>query len=305
LKSLLLTHPDCNRHELAQHPERPQRLKAVMDRLQQSGLASEMQQQLADEVSLDTLALVHRGPFIDQILASEPATGVVRLDPDTYMSPGSGRAARLAAGAVVDATRQIISGTYQRAFCAIRPPGHHAEVARAMGFCLFNNVAVAAASALLDHRIERVAILDFDVHHCNGSVDIFRNDERVLICSSFQDNYYPYRYLDFCNNHVVTSPLPAGADGDLFRQVIGQGWLPALQAHKPDLIFVSAGFDAHRDDPLASLSLLEDDYIWVTRMIRDVADRFAGGRIVSSLEGGYDLTSLAGSAEAHVRALIE
>ena len=178
-------------------------------------------------------------------------------------------------------------------------------MAEALGFCLFNNVAVAAFTALAQADINRIAILDFDVHHCNGTVDIFKDDERVLVCSSFQNHFYPHRYLDFSNNHIVTTPLEAGTDSTTFRNKIEASWLPAIQQHKPDLIFISAGFDAHRDDPLAEINLTEHDYRWVTELIVDLANSYSKGRIVSTLEGGYDLNSLANSARTHVETLIQ
>ena len=299
MQPLLFTHPDCERHELARHPERPERLRAVMDRLISTGLTESFHVTLADEIE-DADILVHTPEHVNTIVAAEPSTQVIRLDPDTYMSPGSLRASRLAAGACRQAVMDVLAERANRAFCAVRPPGHHAELATAMGFCLFNNVAIAAETALADPGIERVAIVDFDVHHCNGTVDIFRDRPEVLVCSSFQENFYPHRYLDFSNEHVRNTPLPAGASGNEFRRAIDEVWLPAIDAHKPDLLLISAGFDAHRDDPLAALSLIEDDYTWVTRQLLAAADQHCQGRVVSTLEGGYDLDALARSVEAHV-----
>ncbi len=305
MKTLLMTHPDCNRHMLPGHPERPERLLAVMDHLTRTGIAADMQLVLAEEVSAEQLALVHPPALLADIQARERPDRIVMVDPDTYLSGGSTRAARLAAGACVQATQMILDGTAKQAFCAVRPPGHHAEITEAMGFCLFNSVAVAARCALLDPTIQRVAILDFDVHHCNGTVDIFRNDERVLVCSSFQDHFYPHRYLDFTNAHIINSPLPAGTGSRDFRAAIERDWLPALDQHKPDIIFVSAGFDAHQRDPVGELMLEEADYRWITQQIIAVARDFADGRIMSTLEGGYDLEALAKSAVAHVEVLLD
>ncbi len=287
------------------HPERPERLRAVMQRLADSGLEDEMRVTQATEISDATISLTHPQEHIALIASSEPEVGTTKIDPDTYLSQGSLRASRLAAGACVEATEAVLSGKIDQAFCAVRPPGHHAEVARAMGFCLFNNLAIAAEVALQDPGVERVAILDFDVHHCNGTVDIFKDRQEVLVCSSFQQNFYPYRYLDFENDHIINTPLVAGTDGSLFRQQVEQDWLPALARHAPDFIFISAGFDAHTDDPLGQLCFDDTDYDWVTKQLRDVAKQMASGRLVSTLEGGYDLQALAGSVETHVAALLQ
>ena len=303
MKSLLFTHPDCTRHLLPGHPESPQRLIAVMERLRESGLAQQMTEITASEVSLEDLSRAHPEAFIHQIEQYEKTDTIIRIDADTYMSPGSTHAAKLAAGACAEATRKVLAGDARNAFCAVRPPGHHAEFAESMGFCLFNNIAVAARIALAHPAIERISILDFDVHHCNGTVDIFKDDERVLVCSSFQKQFYPNRYLDYTNSHVINTPLDAGTGGKIYRHRIEGDWIPALEAHKPDFIFISAGFDAHRDDPLGWLELTEDDYRWVTDLILDFADRYAEGRVVSTLEGGYDLRALAASVETHVASL--
>ena len=263
-----------------------------------------MSERQATEISFEQLCQVHPADYIEHVIATEQSDKIVYIDPDTYMSAGSNRAARLAAGAVLEATETILRGETQRAFCAIRPPGHHAELAEAFGFCLFNNVAVGAQRALQDPDINRVAILDFDVHHCNGTVDIFKSNPDVLVCSSFQDHFYPNRFLDFSNPHILNTPLDEGASSTEFRRRIEAEWLPAIQKHKPDMIFISAGFDAHKEDPLAALNLVEDDYRWITRLIVELANSYAGGRIVSTLEGGYDLSALARSATVHVEALI-
>jgi acetoin utilization deacetylase AcuC-like enzyme len=198
----------------------------------------------------------------------------------------------------------VLAGESNRAFCAIRPPGHHAEIAAAFGFCLFKNVAIGASVALQDPSVKRVAILDFDVHHCNGTVDIFKDDPRVMVCSSFQEDFYPHRFLDYENQHIINTPLAAGTSGGQYRSLIESTWLRPIEAHKPDLIFISAGFDAHREDPLAEIQLIEDDYRWITEMIVCLAETHSKGRIVSTLEGGYDLQALGDSAAAHVAALV-
>ena len=303
-KTILITHPDCLNHVMERHPERPERLTAVLNRLEASGVKEEMNQVLASEITQAQLQLAHPEKYIKSIFESEPTGKVIKVDPDTYMSEGSSRAAKLAAGAVAEATTRVLKGESRRAFCAVRPPGHHAEVAEAFGFCLFNNIAIAACIALQNSTIKRVAILDFDVHHCNGTVDIFKDDPRVLVCSSFQENLFPNRYLDFNNEHILNTPFAEGTKGTHFRGRIESEWLGKIQSHKPDLIFVSAGFDAHKDDPLAGLSLVEDDYHWITSMIVDLANTYTEGRIISVLEGGYNLESLSNSTLAHVEALI-
>jgi acetoin utilization deacetylase AcuC-like enzyme len=286
------------------HPERPERLISVMDRLDSSGLLKELKQVNAQEIEQSRIELVHHLDLIKLVANGEPESGSHKIETDTYMSPGSHRAAKLAAGANVMAVEAILRGDCERAFCAIRPPGHHAEIAQVMGFCMFNNIAIAAETALLDERINRVAILDFDVHHCNGTVDIFKDRQEVLVCSSFQEDFYPFRYLDFSNDHIISTPLPVGTGEMGFRKNLEEQWIPALEAHRPDFILISAGFDAHRDDPLASLELEEADYIWVTRTIMDIAATFSEGRLMSTLEGGYNVDALASCVEAHVGTLI-
>ncbi len=303
-KPLLITHPDCEKHLKPGHPERPERLAGVIDRLTESGLSQDMDIKLAAEIDDSGLSLAHPRSHIEHVINSEPDTSWHHIDPDTYMSAGSVRAAKLAAGACAEATTRVLDGQYQRAFCAIRPPGHHAELMDAMGFCLFNNVAVASMLALEHPHIHRIAILDFDVHHCNGTVDIFKEDERVLVCSSFQDHFYPHRYLDYTNSHIVTTPLAPGTNSAQYRQAIEASWVKKIEQHKPDFIFVSAGFDAHAEDPLAELCLADADYAWITTLIVGLADQYAHGRIVSTLEGGYNIESLARSAAQHVEALM-
>ncbi len=305
MKTLLITHPDCMKHARPRHPERPDRLEAVIDMLEKTGLVADMKLIQAIEISHEQLELIHPSDYITHIERAEHPDAIVQIDPDTYMSPGSTRAAKLAAGAVVGATQTILRGDATKAFCAIRPPGHHAEVAEAFGFCLFNNVALGAQEALRHPDIERVAICDFDVHHCNGTVDIFKDDPRVLVCSSFQNNFYPYRYLDFSNEHIISTPLSAGTDGTQFRDQIESNWLPAIQRLKPDLLFVSAGFDAHKKDPLGELNWTEDDFRWITKLIIDLSNSYSEGRIVSTLEGGYDLEALASSAQVHIEELAQ
>ena len=302
----LFTHLNCLEHDMgARHPERPARLAAVLMHLDETGLYSDLDVHEAPEAERADLARVHGETFLDGLAELSPEEGLVRLDPDTATGPGSLRAARTAAGAAVAGVELVLGDAEKRAFCAVRPPGHHAEVSQAMGFCFFNSIAVAAARALSDSRVDRVAILDFDVHHGNGTVAAFMDNPDVLVCSSFQFPFYPYRLQDVQRPNIVNTPLPAGTRGAEFRNALERDWLPALDDFKPDLILVSAGFDGHADDPLAGLLLTEEDYAWVTDLITDAANRHARGRIVSLLEGGYDLGSLSRSVAAHVEGLME
>ena len=286
------------------HPECPDRLRAIGDRLIGSGLDSYLVHHSAPAADDDAIALVHGRGYIAMIEAESPESGLHYLDPDTAMNAHSLTAARHAAGAVVLATDLVMSGECRTAFCAVRPPGHHAERDRAMGFCLFNNVAIGAARALKMHGIERVAIVDFDVHHGNGTEDIFSGDPRVLMVSTFQHPLYPYSGLDNPAANMVNVPLPAGAGSEAFRAAVREHWLPALDEHRPQVLFVSAGFDAHREDPLAGLELVDADYAWVTRELVAVAAKHAQGRIVSTLEGGYALSALGRSVAEHIRELV-
>jgi len=304
MTTALITHPDCLDHHLARHPERPERLQAILDHLDSTGIIRDLTRVSAEEADNQLLARIHPHTFIEFIEKLSPASGTASIDPDTYMSPDSLRAARLAAGACIQATELVLSRKVDNAFCAVRPPGHHAELRESMGFCLFNNIAVAAQTALLDERISRVAILDFDVHHCNGTVDIFKDREEVLVCSSFQYPFYPNRYLDYHNPHIITSPLRAGCGSKEFRMAIEEVWPPAIERHKPDMIFISAGFDAHQNDLIGELNLSEADYLWITSLIKALANDHAEGRIVSTLEGGYDLQALAASTQVHLEGLI-
>lgn len=300
----LYTHPDCEKHEMPGHPERPDRLRAVMQRLSESGMLDDINVELAEEISDETLAMVHPPDYIEAIKAAEPEEGLINVDPDTYMNNGSTRAAKLAAGACLQAVQDVLCGEEKRVFCATRPPGHHAELASAMGFCLFNNIAMAADYALRDESINRVAIVDFDVHHCNGTVDIFKERPEVMVCSSFQDNYYPNRYLDYTNEHMINLPMAPGTKGGEWRKRVEREWLGKLEDYKPDLLLISAGFDAHKDDPLAQIEFDESDYEWITQQLLNIAEKHCAARLISTMEGGYDLNAIADCAEQHVRALI-
>ena len=287
------------------HPERAERISAITNELITQGIYDLLRVVEAPEVSRDALCRVHSEALVDSLLALDPSEGLVAIDPDTYVGPHSISAARHAAGAAVEATHLVLNGEAGSAFCCVRPPGHHAESSRAMGFCLFNNVAVGAACALAEHGLERVAILDFDVHHGNGTEDIFAGDERVLFCSSFQHPFYPGTPPSPKGTNVVRATLPAASDGATFRDTITEQWGPAIDAYRPEIVFVSAGFDGHVEDEMSGVHLIDDDYRWVSDWIVDAADRHAGGRIVSCLEGGYALPALGRCATQHVRALAD
>jgi len=300
----LVTHPDCILHEMgSHHPESPERLKAVLDALDSSGFGGQLDVHEAPEASLEELARVHGESHIDAVHGKAPEEDYAFLDPDTSMNPKSLSASLRAAGAVVRAVDLVVGGSATRAFCAVRPPGHHATPDRAMGFCIFNNVAVGAAHALERHGVERVAILDFDVHHGNGTEDMISGDPRAMLCSTFQHPYYPYCGADSRGENLVNVPLPAMTGSAGFRAAVERFWKPALERFEPELVMISAGFDAHREDPLAHIQLDDDDYEWITDFIVEVADRFAQGRIVSTLEGGYNTRALARSVVRHVRVL--
>jgi acetoin utilization deacetylase AcuC-like enzyme len=285
------------------HPERPERLSYLMNHLQQVGFTDDFSVITPPPIPPARILAAHSQAHVDFLQASRPSDGMVPLDPDTWMSVNSLSAAHLAAGAVFAGMDSVLNGPEQRVFCAVRPPGHHAEHDSAMGFCLLNSVAIAAIAALEHAEVQRVAVLDFDVHHGNGTVDICRQYPEILVCSSFQSPHYPNRLDDLVQPNIVNTPLQAGSDGSVFRAAIERDWLPAIEAHDPDIVFVSAGFDAHKEDPLADIRLVEDDYRWVTDFIVAMANQYAQGRIVSTLEGGYNLNALARSVAAHLEAL--
>jgi len=302
------SHPECRAHEMgAGHPECPQRLDAIADHLRATGLDVALSFEDAPEVTLEQVERAHSTAYVQELkhlMEEVAASGRPRaIDPDTACGPATWRATLRAAGAAVAATDAVIAGRADNAFCSVRPPGHHATRDQAMGFCFFNNVAIAARHALDVHGLERVAIVDFDVHHGNGTEDIIAGDERVLMASFFQHPLYPYSGAVPKGTNMVNVPIPPYTRGGEIRDVIEAMWMPRLEAFKPQMLFVSAGFDAHRDDELGQLGLVEADYEWITRRIKDVADRHAQGRIVSCLEGGYALGALARSVAAHLRVL--
>jgi acetoin utilization deacetylase AcuC-like enzyme len=304
MQTAYISHPDCLKHEMGEdHPESPNRLRAIEDQLIASGLMPYLQRHDAPLASIEQLARVHPLAYIETIRRMAPDEGLIYLDADTAMNPYTLSAALRAAGAAVLAVDLVMKREAANAFCAIRPPGHHAESARPMGFCIFNNVAVGVAHALERHGLQRVAIMDFDVHHGNGTEEIFRDDPRVMLCSTFQHPYYPYRGADSGNEHIINVPLPAGTAGPEYRDAVSRLCLPAMERFRPEMVFFSAGFDAHRDDDMAQLRLVEDDYAWVTEQVAAVAARHAQNRMVSVLEGGYALHALGRSVLAHLRVL--
>lgn len=301
-----ISHPDCLRHEMGpHHAEQPARLSAIHDRLLASGLEVALRHHEAPLATREQLERVHDTEYLDEIHGSAPAQGLVWLDGgDTALGPYSLSAALRAAGAAVLGVDLVLSGQASSAFCCVRPPGHHAERHRAMGFCIFNNVAVGAAHALARHGLQRLAIVDFDVHHGNGTEDIFRNEPRVLFCSLFQHPFYPHSGYDTVSDHIVNVTLSKGSDGAVLREAVGERWLPALRRFRPELILISAGFDGHAEDNMAFLRLREADYAWLTQEIKAVAEVSARGRIVSTLEGGYDLSALGRSVAVHLDVLL-
>jgi acetoin utilization deacetylase AcuC-like enzyme len=303
-----ISHPDCLQHLTpAHHPERPKRLSAINDQLITSGVDSWVHHREAPRVTREQLLRVHSAAYLDELSREVPAGGgAVCVDGgDTFMSEHSLEAASRAAGAVVMGVDLVMSEPGSAAFCSVRPPGHHATRDRAMGFCLYNNIAVGAAHGLHAHGLKRVAIVDFDVHHGNGTDDIFLHEPRVLFCSTFQHPFYPHEGAEARDGAPrVNVPLPAGTRGEAFRAAVRERWLPALDAFRPQLLLISAGFDGHLEDDMAGLGLFEADYEWVTRELRALAERHAEGRIVSTLEGGYALSALGRSVVAHLKALL-
>jgi len=307
MSTLFYSHPTCIKHDPGSyHPECPDRLRSVM-----SGLGDDefkhLDRREAPEIALSQVKLVHSSQYVEQIMDNVPSEGLVSLDPDTSLSPASGEATRRAAGSAVTAVDEVMKGRADNAFCAIRPPGHHAESSRAMGFCLFNSAAIAAFHAREAHKLERVAVVDFDVHHGNGTQHSLENDAGMFYGSSHQWPAYPGTGAQSetgCADNVCNVPLAAGAGSREFRKAYEDRILPSLRAFNPELLLISAGFDAHTRDPLAQLNVQTNDYAWLTRQLMDVTDEHCDGHIVSLLEGGYDLDALRESTQAHVRTLM-
>ncbi|MGJ9419384.1 histone deacetylase family protein [Massilia sp. CMS3.1] len=308
MSTAIYSHPDCLRHDMGDwHPESPSRLQAIEDQLILARLDGLIERRLAPLAEVPAILRNHTEGALALVRDHIPATPgeTYPLDADTLLCHASYDAALRAAGAALAATDAVIAGDISNAFCSIRPPGHHATPTQPMGFCLFNNVAIAARHALESHGLERVAIVDFDVHHGNGTAESFRDDPRVLMVSFFQHPFYPNTEPEPITATNVNVPVPAGSGGEVVRQVVHEYWLPALHAHRPQMIFISAGFDAHRDDDMGGMALVEADYAWITRQIMMAAREHAGGRIVSCLEGGYELSALGRSVVAHLKVLAE
>ena len=305
MRAAYITHADCLKHEMGEwHPECPRRITAIEDRLIARGLLDLFDRFDAPEASAEELGRVHDANYLAQLSAIAPHEGYAEIDPDTFMNPATLSAARHAAGAAALAARLVVQDGYTRAFCNVRPPGHHAERRRAMGFCFYNNAAVAIAQARA-LGIERVALVDFDVHHGNGSEDIWRDDPSVLMISTYQSGIFPFPVAETAAENMHNRGLPRYSRGDALREVVESHWLPAIDRFDPQLLVLSAGFDAHRDDDLGQLGWVEQDYAWLSEQLVGVADRHCGGRVVSVLEGGYNLDALARSVEQHVRALLD
>ncbi len=304
MTTAVYSHPACSRHEMGSwHPESPERLQAIEDQLIASRIDHFLERREAPRAALAELQRVHTSSAIGLVRDNLPQLGYYPLDGDTALNRHSWEAALHAAGAAVAATDAVLAGELDNAFCATRPPGHHARPSTPMGFCLFNNVAIAARHALEVHGLERVAIVDFDVHHGNGTDEAFAAEPRVLMVSFFQHPFYPYCGAGVSRQNAVNVPVAAYSDGEVVRRLVAEKWLPALHAQRPQMIFISAGFDAHRDDDMGQLLLVEADYAWITEQIMTVAQEHAQGRIVSCLEGGYNLSALGRSVVAHLRVL--
>ena len=305
MSTAFISHPDCHDHDTGEdHPENARRLSAIEDRLLSSRISDFVKYLDAPEVTREQLLRAHTADYLAMIDAVMPRTGYARLDPDTVISPGTLQAAKRAAGSVILAVDKIMSGEISNAFCSVRPPGHHAERDRALGFCIYNNIAVGVKHALEVYGLKKVAVVDFDVHQGNGTEDILLGDDRLLYCSTFQHPFFPYTPLPENSEKVISIPLDASAKSAEFRAAVSDHWLPALQRFEPEMIFVSAGFDAHQDDDMSYVSLTDADFRWVIEEIVQVADASASGRIVSALEGGYEPHSLARCVETHIRVLM-
>ncbi|MFL1455355.1 histone deacetylase family protein [Marinobacter sp. GN3S48] len=304
MTTAFFSHDDCLKHNMGpEHPESPERLSAIISYLADSGVGDVLDWVRPDEITRDQLLTVHPEKYLHQLDLMQPTRGRVFTDPDTAMMPDTLRAARLAAGANVQAVDMVMSSQVTNAFVCARPPGHHAERSKSMGFCFYNNIALAAMRALNFHHLERIAIIDFDVHQGNGTADIIGGDERILMCSSFQHPFYPHSHVHRQPENIVNIPIASDCSALDYRKAVEAGWLKKLQDFRPQVILVSAGFDGHRLDPMAELNLEVEDYRWLTEMITSVASDHANDRVISTLEGGYHLRALAESVNAHLEVL--
>lgn len=300
-----ISHAACKLHKMGEHhPEQPARLDAINNRMIASGLDMVLYQHDAPQATREQLLLVHDEAYVDMVFEASPTEGLAWLDGDTAMNPNTLDAALYAAGAGALGVDLAMTDKAKQVFCSVRPPGHHAERNKAMGFCFFNSVAVAAYYAIKHYDLKRVLIVDFDVHHGNGTEDIVAGDERILFCSSFQHPFYPGSGANSKIDNIINTPLPAYSDGAAFKSAVSESWLPQIEDFAPELIIISAGFDGHRDDEMAQFKLLESDYAWITDRLMQQARISAGGRVISCLEGGYELQSLARSVEAHIKAFL-
>lgn len=306
MRTAYITHPSCSRHNMGtDHPESPERLHAINDQLIASGVLDHLIHYDAEQASQQQLTQVHDPAYVEWVFRNAPTEGLINLDGDTAMNKFTLSAALHAAGAAVQAVDLVMAGEVENAFCCIRPPGHHAGRNGASGFCIFNNVAVAAAHAIRHHGLQRVAILDFDVHHGDGTEDIFHDNPQVMLCSTFRHPFYPYKGAESGNDHIINVPLAAGTRGAEFREAVTEHWLPALERFQPEFLFISAGFDAHIEDDMGGLALKEADYLWITETLKQIAKQHAKGRIVSVLEGGYALHALGRCVMTHIKSLSE
>ena len=301
----VISHHKCSRHTMGEyHPESPARLDAIQDQFIRSGMEYIIRQIDATPIDRSLLSLAHDEGYIDYIYSNAPTEGVFRIDDDTSMNGNTLEAALLSAGAAKDAVDLVMKGELASAFCVTRPPGHHAERDKGMGFCIFNNIAIASEYVKKHYGLKRVAILDFDVHHGNGTENIVKDKKGTLFCSSYQYPFYPFEMTESDKPPIINTPLPATTKGMDFREAISDKWLPQLEKFKPEFIFVSAGFDAHIEDEMSQVSLTEADYHWISEQVKTLADKYAKGRVVSVLEGGYALSALGRCAVAHVKGLI-
>lgn len=304
METLYFTHPSYKLHEMGQsHPESPQRLDAISDQLLMSGLMPFLKEEQAPIASRTALLHAHSADYLDRLQEQSPSAGYREICPDTMMNPHTYQAALYAAGAGIAAVDAVMQGRAANAFCAVRPPGHHALSNAAMGFCFLNNIVVAAQHALHTYGVNRLAIIDFDVHHGNGTEEMCAGDDRILMCSFFQHPFFPHSGTEKSASNMVNIPVPAYSGSAEVRALVENVWLPRLEAYSPEIILISAGFDAHKEDDMGQMRLVESDYRWLTEQVISVADRHAQGRIVSLLEGGYNLSALGRSVVAHLRAL--